>query len=158
MKIKPFKLSLLAAVLALIVMIAWFFVPIIFFVVMNPLECDEGPDKDHAFANVRGDRVMEYFRACTGFGTFVDNSIVLQLHGDENLTKIVAYGELRDGYPKFRWVDDDTLNVDLGPVHSFWGEVNLPLFHSVWAEVDKVGSIHITYTYFKIEQDVHSVM
>jgi hypothetical protein len=53
MKIKPFKLALLAAVFAPIVMIAWFFVPIIFFVVMNPLECDEGPDKDHASANVR---------------------------------------------------------------------------------------------------------
>ncbi|HEY4848547.1 MAG TPA: hypothetical protein VIH87_12345 [Methylocella sp.] len=36
-----------------------------------------------------------------------------------------------------RWIDNDTLTVDLGNVRS------------VWSKVDEVGSIHITYSYTK---------
>ncbi|HUB65459.1 MAG TPA: hypothetical protein VL996_13625 [Methylocella sp.] len=42
-----------------------------------------------------------------------------------------------DGYPKFRWIDDDTLMIDLGKIRS------------VWSQVDKADSIHITYSYTK---------
>jgi hypothetical protein len=38
-----------------------------------------------------------------------------------------------------RWIDDDTLVIDLGEVRS------------VWSQVDKIGSIHITYSYTKTE-------
>jgi hypothetical protein len=40
---------------------------------------------------------------------------------------------------KLRWIDDDILAVDLGKVRA------------VWPKVDKVGSIHITYSYTEIE-------
>jgi hypothetical protein len=38
-----------------------------------------------------------------------------------------------------RWIDNDTLGIDLGKVRAVWGEV------------DRVGSIRIAYSYSKIE-------
>ncbi|MGB6326997.1 MAG: hypothetical protein WBG11_14805 [Methylocella sp.] len=42
------------------------------------------------------------------------------------------------GYPKFRWINDDTLSIELGKVRA------------VWREVDRADSIHITYAYTKV--------
>ncbi|MGH6823049.1 MAG: hypothetical protein ACRECP_08635 [Methylocella sp.] len=101
--------------------------------------CDEGPVTERSATNARGDVVEEYIKPCTGFGTVVDYSITLQLHGDEKTAKLVEHSELRDDYPKFRWIDDDTLMIDLGQVRS------------IWSRVDRVGSIHITYVSTKTE-------
>jgi hypothetical protein len=97
--------------------------------------CDEGPVTDRSATNGRRDVVEEYIEACTGFGTVVDYSIVLQLRGDEKTTTLVEHDRLYYGHPKFRWIDDDTLSIDLGKVDS------------VGSTVHKVGSIRITYTY-----------
>jgi hypothetical protein len=101
--------------------------------------CDEGPFSDWRSANTRGDVVAEYAKACTGIGTVVDYSITLQLHGDDKWAKLVEHGDLRHDYPKFRWIDDETLMIDLGKVR--W----------VTQKTGKVGSIQITYAYSKGE-------
>jgi hypothetical protein len=100
--------------------------------------CDEGQVSDQRVSNGRGDIVAAHLRVCTGFGTVVDYSIVLQLRGDEKTTKLVEHDWLNE-YPKFRWINDDSLSIDLGKVHS------------VWSTVHKVGSIRITYTYDKTD-------
>jgi hypothetical protein len=112
---------------------------LVMFVAMEPAGrgCDEGPVTDQRSTNGRGDVVEEYIRACTGFGTVVDYSIVLQLRGDEKTTKLVEHDRLSYEYPKFRWIDNDTLSIDLGKVE--W----------ISRKVDKVGSIRITYSYTK---------
>jgi hypothetical protein len=131
---------LLAALFIALGAIVWAFLPAIFVLVKFAMEpagrgCDEGPVTDQRSTNSRGDVVEEYIKACTGFGTVVDYSIVMQLRGDENTTKLVEHDRLYYGYPKFRWINDDTLSIDLGNVDS------------VWSTVHKVGSIRITYTY-----------
>jgi hypothetical protein len=98
-----------------------------------PWNCDEGMAADWTAVNARGDVVAEYAKACTGVGTVVDYSVVLQTRGTEKLTTLIKHSELSYGYPKFRWIDDDTLMIDLGKVRS------------VLSQVDKAGSIHITY-------------
>ncbi|MGH6857283.1 MAG: hypothetical protein ACRECP_06500 [Methylocella sp.] len=101
--------------------------------------CDEGPFSDSSSANARGDVVALYSRACTGIGTVVDYSITLQLHGAEKTTTLAENDNPPDGYPNFRWVDDDTLMIDFGKVR--W----------ISQKTSKVGSIHITYAYSKGE-------
>ena len=131
---------LLAALFIALGAIVWAFLPAIFVLVKFAMEpagrgCDEGPVTDQRSTNSRGDVVEEYIKACTGFGTVVDYSIVLQLRGDKKTTTLVEHDRLYYGYPKFRWINDDTLSIDLGNVDS------------VWSTVHKVGSIRITYTY-----------
>jgi hypothetical protein len=134
---------LLAALFIALGAILWEFGRAVFFLVMfvamEPAGrgCDEGPVTDQRSTNGRGDVVEEYIRACTGFGTVVDYSIVLQLRGDEKTTKLVEHDRLSYEYPKFRWIDNDTLSIDLGKVE--W----------ISRKVDKVGSIRITYSYTK---------
>jgi hypothetical protein len=98
-----------------------------------PDECNEGMVQDRRAANTRGDIVADYARAC-GFGVF-DESVVLQLAGVETLATLVKYGNLNYAYPKFRWIDEDTLNVDLGNVYR------------LSSRLDKVGNIRISYSY-----------
>ncbi|MGH6868520.1 MAG: hypothetical protein ACREDA_06570, partial [Methylocella sp.] len=101
--------------------------------------CDEGTVTDSGATNARGDEVAEYIKICTGIGTVVDYSITLQLHGAEKTTTLAENDNPPDGYPKFRWIDDDTLMIDLGKVR--W----------ISQKTSKVGSIHITYAYSKGE-------
>jgi hypothetical protein len=65
----------------------------------------------------------------------VDESVVLQLHANKTFTTLVEHGELSYPYPKFRWIDDDKLSIDLGQTR--W----------VGIKTDKVGAIKITYAY-----------
>jgi len=97
--------------------------------------CDEGPFSDWNSTNARGDVVAEYVRACTGIGTFVDYSITLQLHGDEKATRLVEHSDPHYGYPKFLWIGDDALMIDLGKVT--W----------VRSPIHKVAGVNITYVY-----------
>jgi hypothetical protein len=101
--------------------------------------CDEGMAEDRRAPNARGDVVAEYAKACTGIGTVVDFSVTLQLHGAEKATTLVENDDPWQGYPKFRWVDDDTLMIDLGRVR--W----------IAQKTGRVGPIHITYVYSKGE-------
>jgi hypothetical protein len=136
---KRLKYAMWAIFLIVLAMIAWEW-RIVYFVVrivMEPAECDEGKVSDQHVSNGRGDVVAAYLRACTGFGTVVDESIVLQLRGDEKATTLIKHDGLSDEYPKFRWIDDNTLSIDLGKVE--W----------ISRKVDKVGSIRITYSYTK---------
>ncbi len=82
---------LLAALFIALGAIVWAFLPAIFVLVKFAMEpagrgCDEGLVTDRGATNSRGDVVEEYIKACTGFGTVVDYSIVLQLRGDEKTT------------------------------------------------------------------------
>jgi hypothetical protein len=131
---------LLAALFIALGAIVWESRRVVYFLVMMAMEpagwgCDEGPVTHRSSTNARGDVVEEYIRACTGFGTVVDYSIVMQLRGDEKTTKLVEHDRLYYEYPKFRWINNDTLSIDLGKVDS------------VGSTVHKVGSIRITYTY-----------
>jgi hypothetical protein len=110
---------------------------VVFFTI--PWNCDEGMAADWTAVNARGDVVAEYAKACTGVGTLVDYSVVLQAQGTGTLMTLVKHCELSYGYPKFRWIDSDTLVIDLGKVHS------------VWSQVDKADHIRITYSFTKAE-------
>jgi hypothetical protein len=116
-------------------------IPLLIMFAMEPAGrgCDEGPVTDQRSTNARGDVVEEYIRACTGFGTVVDYSTVLQLVGDKKTTTLVEHDRLNYEYPKFRWINDDSLSIDLGKVE--W----------ISRKVDKVGSIRITYAYAKVD-------
>jgi hypothetical protein len=85
---------LLAALLITLGAIVWDLRRAVYFLVMMAMEpagwgCDEGPVIDQHSANARSDVVEEYIRACTGFGTVVDYSIVLQLRGEKKTTTLV---------------------------------------------------------------------
>ncbi len=133
---------LLAALVIALGAIVWEFRRTVPFLIMFAMEpaghgCDEGPLTDSGATNSRGDLVEKYIKACTGFGTVVDYSIVLQLRGDQKTRTLVEHDRLYYQYPKFRWINDDLLNIDLGEVS--W----------VSLKTDRVGSIRITYLYTK---------
>ena len=138
------KIVLLAVLFIFIALgaIAWEERGVLYFLVSIAMEpagsgCDEGPFSDWRSTNARGDVVAGYVKACTGFGTVVDHSIVLQLRGDEKNTTLAEYDDAQYDYPKFRWINDDSLSIDFGKVS--W----------VSPKTSKVGSIHITYAYSK---------
>jgi hypothetical protein len=131
---------LLAALFIALGAIVWAFLPAIFVLVKFAMEpagrgCDEGPVIDQRSTDSRGDVVEEYIKTCTGFGTVVDYSIVLQLVGDKKTTKMVEHDRLYYEYPKLHWIDDETLRIDLGEVD--W----------ISLKTDRVGSIRVTYSY-----------
>lgn len=139
---KRIWIVLLAALFIALCAFLWVVGPVIPFLILIAMEpagwgCDEGPGTDQRSANGRGDAVEEYIKACTGFGTIIDYSIVMQLKGDEKMTTLIKHEWLRYDYPKFVWLDDDALNIDLGEVA--W----------ISRKVEKVGSIRITYSYTK---------
>jgi len=103
----------------------------------TPLACDEQIDKE--VSNARGEVVAEHLRICFGLGAFVDYSITLQHKEASAHTTLAEFDPTSDTATavSFRWIDDDKLIVDLGKVRS------------VWSQVDKVGSIRITYSYIK---------
>jgi hypothetical protein len=89
-------------------------------------------------ANARGDIAEEQLQVCTGIGTVLNYSVTLQPQGTTAAKTLVQYTPQAD-HTKLRWIDDDILAVDLGKVRA------------VWSMVDKVGSIHITYSYTETE-------
>ncbi|MGH6840624.1 MAG: hypothetical protein ACREDV_00800 [Methylocella sp.] len=120
--------------------IVWAFLPAIYALIMFAMQhrgegCDEGPVTDRSATNARGDVVEEYERACTGFGTVVDYSILLQLHSGEQAATIAEHSDPQQDYPKFRWLSDDALMIDLGKVR--W----------LGSLVHKVAGVNITYVY-----------
>jgi hypothetical protein len=105
----------------------------------TPLEC--GEEIGTTIGNTRGDVAAENLRVCFGLGAFVDYSITLRTRESEKAMKLVEYDPSSDAMAPvtLRWIDNDTLTVDLGNVRS------------VWSKVDKIGSIYITYSYTKTE-------
>lgn len=97
------------------------------------IPCDEAIPAP--IGNARGDVAMECVQICTGVGTAVNYSISLRLRSSRSDQKLIEYSEPHQGYPKFRWIDDDTLNIDLGQIR--------------WMRqiADKVGSIRVAYSY-----------
>jgi hypothetical protein len=63
----------------------------------------------------------------------------LRLRVDETATALVEHSDLRYDFPKFRWINDGTLIVDLGKVD--W----------VSPRTHKAGSIRVTYAFTKAE-------
>jgi hypothetical protein len=101
-----------------------------------PGGCDHGMFDDAKASNGRGDTVGEYIDVCTGLGTTIDYSIVLQPHGEDRTITLLDHAETHDGYPKMRWIDDNTVSVDLGEVD--WVS---------WWPRRSFGDIRINYTY-----------
>jgi hypothetical protein len=109
------------------------------YLLSTPLEC--GEEMGTTIGNTRGDVAAENLRVCFGLGAFVDYSITLHTRESEKVMKLVEYDPSSDATAPvtLRWIDNDTLTVDLGNVRS------------VWSKVDKVGSIHVTYSYNKAD-------
>ena len=112
---------LLAAPFIVLGAIVWALFPAIYALVMFAMQhkgkgCDEGPVTDQSATNARGDVVEEYIKVCTAVGSFGDYSILLQLHGDEKTTTSAEHSDPRQDYPKFRWLSDNALMIDLGKV------------------------------------------
>jgi hypothetical protein len=109
------------------------------FLLSTPLKC--GEEIGATRSNKRSDVAAENLRVCFGLGSFVDYSITLQTKETGKAMKLVEYAPSSDAEAPvtLRWIDDDTLMIDLGTVHS------------IWSQVDKVGSIRITYVYSKAE-------
>jgi hypothetical protein len=131
---------LLAALLIALGAIVWEFGRAVPFLVMMAMEpagwgCDEAPVTDQSATNARGDVVEEYIKVCTAVGSFADYSILLQLHGDEKTATLAEHSDPQEDYPKFRWLSDDALVIDLGKVT--W----------IRSPVHKVAGINITYVY-----------
>jgi hypothetical protein len=105
------------------------------YLLSTPLECHE--EMGTTIGNTRGDVAAENLRVCFGLGAFVDYSITLHTRESEKGMKLVEYDPSSDATAPvtLRWIDNDTLSVDLGNVRS------------VWSKVDKVGSIHIIYSH-----------
>jgi hypothetical protein len=93
-------------------------VPFLFMMAMQPAGwgCDEGPVTDQSATNARGDVVEEYIKVCTAVGSFADYSILLQLHGGEKAATLAEHSDSQQDYPKFRWLSDNALMIDLGKV------------------------------------------
>ena len=131
---------LLAALFIALGAIVWELGRAVPFLVMMAMEpagwgCDEGPVTDQSATNARGDVVEEYIKVCTAVGSFADYSILLQLHGDKKTATLAEHSDPQQDYPKFRWLSDDTLMIDIGKVS--W----------VRSQVHKAGSVKITYAY-----------
>lgn len=134
---KHFK-WVIAAIVIILVVVA-LMIPQLVFVLAMPWNCDDL--MPIPVINGRGDVVEEQVRACTGIGTILNYSITLQTRNVKTQITVVKYSPVSDQNDDttLRWIDDDTLIVDLGKVRS------------VWSQVDKVGSIRITYVYTKTE-------
>jgi hypothetical protein len=109
------------------------------YLLSTPLEC--GEEKGIMVSNKRGDIAAETLRVCFGFGAFVDYSITLQTKQSEKAMKLVEYApsSATGASVRLRWIDDDILSIDLGKVRS------------VWSKIEKLGSIHVTYSYNKAD-------
>jgi len=89
-------------------------------------------------ANGRGDVVEGRVQACTLIGTVENYFITLQIHIHPRFyprRTLIGYSPVGDHDPVLRWIDDNTLSVDLGKVS--W----------VSARLDKVANIRIVYNY-----------
>jgi hypothetical protein len=100
-EMKRGRVALLAVLFIVIVLgvIAWEVLPVAYFLIRIAMEpggwgCDEGPVTDQRSTNARGNVVEEYIKACTGFGTVVGYSIVLQLRNDEKTMTLVEHDRL----------------------------------------------------------------
>ena len=135
---KHFKWAIVATV-AIILLMAAPTIPHLIVLFAIPWNCDDL--MPIPVTNGRGDVAEEQVRACTGIGTILNYSITLQPRNVNTQITIVKYSPLSDQNDDtaLRWIDDDTLVIDLGEVRS------------VWSQVDKIGSIHITYSYTKTE-------
>jgi hypothetical protein len=111
----------------------------LFFLYMFRDSCDDVTPVP--LVNARGDVAEERVQICSGIGIVVNYSVTLQPRGAKAMQTIVEYSPSDDVHdvPKLYWFDDDTLGVHLGKVSAVWGQI------------DKLGSIHITYSYSKAE-------
>jgi hypothetical protein len=84
----------------------------------TPLKC--GDEIGTTVSNTRGDAAAENLRVCFGLGAFVDYSITLRTRESEKAMKLVEYDPSSDSMAlvTMRWIDNDTLTVDLGNVRS----------------------------------------
>ncbi|MGH6813631.1 MAG: hypothetical protein ACREDM_15255 [Methylocella sp.] len=111
------------------------------FAYVNRNACDEIGESPIAI-NARGDTAEGRIEVCTVIGTVENDYITLQLHRTSHLwpgKKLIDYWPVVHRDPTLQWIDDDTLNVDLGKV--YW----------VSSRLDKVGNIRVVYNYAMVD-------
>ncbi len=118
---------------------------VVFYVVNSgPDSCSSGVLDSIETANARGDAARAEKKNCFLFAAFVNTSISLQLHDANGISpkKTLIDFEFADnaGDPILRWVDDNTLSVDLGKV--YW----------VSSRFTRWGQVRIIYTYSVVNQ------
>jgi hypothetical protein len=89
-----------------------------------------------------GNRAEGQIETCTLIGTTINYSVTLQTHTGRRIwlrKTLIAYSPVGDHDPILRWIDDDTLSVDLGKVS--W----------VSPRLDKAGSVRIFYSYIMVD-------
>ena len=92
--------------------------------------------------NTRGDRAEGQIETCTLIGTIINYSVTLQIQSDRRIwprKTLIGYSPAGDHDPILRWIDDNTLSVDLGKVS--W----------VSPRLDKVGSVGILYSFVMVD-------
>ncbi|MGH6823048.1 MAG: hypothetical protein ACRECP_08640 [Methylocella sp.] len=93
--------------------------------------------------NNRGDTAEGQVQVCTWIGTIVNYYITIQIHEATRIwpkKNLIDYDPAGPGRePVLRWVDDNTLRVDLGKV--YW----------LSSRLDKVGNIRVIYNYEMVE-------
>jgi hypothetical protein len=120
---------------------------LVFYVVNSgPDSCSSGVLDSIETENARGDAARAEIKNCFLFAAFVNTSISLQLHDANGISpkKTLIDFEFADNAndPILRWVDDNTLSVDLGRVYwvssrfTRWGPVRIIYIYSV---VDRPG-------------------
>jgi hypothetical protein len=127
---KHFKGAVVAAVVIILLMAAPT-IPQLVVLLTIPWNCDD--IRPTPVPNKRGDVAEEKVQACTGIGTVLNYSITLRPRDVKTQTTIVKYSPLFDQNDDttLRWIDDDTLSIDLGKVR--W----------ISPKTSKVGSIQI---------------
>lgn len=111
------------------------------FYIVNSAPCDSALLDSIEAENLRGDTARAEIEICNFFDTIVNTSISLQLNGATGILPkktLIGY-EYADSAsdPILRWVDDNTLSVDLGKVYwissriTRWGPVRIIYSYSV---------------------------
>ena len=103
--------------------------------------CDEGVAQDTSVENSRGDVVSQYLKACTGIGTDLSWSIVLNASAYPTLVTVARFDEEAGSYPLMRWENDNMLALQFRKDQH------------VWSRLDKVGDIRIIYDFSPAQPD-----
>jgi hypothetical protein len=96
-----------------------------------------------AVANRRGDIAEGRVQVCTLIGSVENYYVALQIHIYPRFyprRTLAGYSPVGEHDPVLRWIDDNTLSVDLGKVS--W----------VSPHVEKMGNIRILYSYEMVDQ------
>ncbi len=112
---------------------------IFYLVNSGPDSCSSGVLDSIETRNARGDAARAEIKNCFLFAAFVNTSISLELHDANGISPkktLIDFEWAADSdEPILRWIDDNTLSVDLGKV--YW----------VSSRFTRCGPVRIIYAY-----------